>query len=227
VCGRFTLYSDPDRYAARFQAQPAPDVREHYHASWNVAPQSTILGVRERHGRRQLELFSWGLVPSWAKDASGANRTFNARAESVAVRVTYRAAFRQRRLLVPADGFYEWTAGADARKKVPHYFTRRDGQPLALAGLWEFWSPPEGGIRLSATIITTTAGSDLDGIHDRQPAILEPDTWDRWLDPSLADRRELEGMLRPGVAGVLQHWQVSPDVGNVRNDSERLIATID
>lgn len=226
MCGRFALYSDPDRYSARFHAQPAPDVNRRFHPSWNVAPQSTILGVRELRGSRRLEFFSWGLVPSWAEGASGA-RTFNARAESVAVRPTYREAFRQRRLLVPADGFYEWAAPTGTGRKVPYYFTRRDDQPLALAGLWEFWRPPEGGILLSTTIITTAAGPDLDGIHDRQPVILEPGMWDRWLDRSFHDRHELEGMLRAEHAGVLQRWQVGRDVGNVRNDSEHLIASVD
>lgn len=227
MCGRFALYSDPDRYAARFHAELAPDLRERFHPSWNVAPQSMILGVREHDGALRLELFSWGLVPGWAKDTSSSNRTFNARCETVATRTMFRSAFHRRRLLVPADGFYEWTAKAGPRHKVPHYFTRSDGEPLALAGLWEFWRSPEGRERLSATIITTASGPDVDAIHDRQPVVLEPDTWDRWLDPSLDDRDELEGMLHAGAPGLLRHWQVSQDVGNVRNDSRRLVETVD
>lgn len=223
MCGRFTLYSDPGRYAARFHAELMPEVREGFQPSWNVAPQTTILGVRERHGTRQLEFFSWGLVPGWAKDTSSANRSFNARGETLAIRTMFRTAFRRRRLLVPADGFYEWTAKTGPRHKVPHYFTRADGEPLAFAGLWEFWRSPEGEERRSATIITTAPGPDMDGIHDRQPVVLEPDTWDRWLDPSLQDRHELEGMLHAGPEGLLRHRPVNQDVGNVQNDGAYLI----
>lgn len=226
MCGRFTLYSDPDRYAARFHATLAPDVAEGFRPSWNVSPTNQVLGVRERDGRRELERFRWGLVPSWAKDPSMATRTFNARAETVATKPSFRAAFRRRRLLVPADGFYEWTARTGPRRKVPHYFTRADGAPVALAGLWEHWRAPDGEGMRSATVITTTAGPDMDGIHDRQPVVLEPDTWDRWLDPSLDDRDELEGMLHAGRPGILRHWPVTRDVGNVRNDDAHLIEPV-
>lgn len=227
MCGRFALFSDPGRYAALFHADLGPDVREDFQPSWNVAPQTTVLGVRERHGTRLLEFFSWGLVPGWAKDASSANRAFNARRETLTTRPTFRTAFRRRRLLVPADGFYEWTSKAGPRKKVPHYFTRSDGEPLALAGLWEYWRSPEGQERRSATIITRAAGPDMDEIHDRQPVVLEPDTWDRWLDQSLGDPEELEGMLGAGPQGVLRHRPVNQDVGNVQNDGQHLIAARD
>jgi putative SOS response-associated peptidase YedK len=223
MCGRFTLYSDPDHYAARFQAKLAPDVRERFEPSWNVAPQMTVLGVRERHGTRQLELFSWGLVPGWARDASLAKRTFNARGETISTRATFRTAFRRQRLLMPADGFYEWTATSGPKHRVPHYFTRVDGEPLAFAGLWELWWSPDGRQRRSATIVTTVSGPDMDGVHDRQPVVLEPDTWDRWLDPRFDDRDELEDMLRAGPPGRLQHRPVGPEVGNVRNDGKHLI----
>ncbi len=223
MCGRFTLYSDPDRYADRFRANLAPDVRERFQPSWNVAPQMTVLGVRERHGTRQLELFSWGLVPGWARDASSASRTFNARCETLSARPAFRTAFRRRRLLVPADGFYEWTATSGPRHRIPHYFTRVDGEPLALAGLWEVWRSPDGRQLRSATIVTTASGPDMDGIHDRQPVVLEPDTWERWLDPLFDDRDELEGMLHAGPAGLLHHRPVGAEVGNVRNDGKHLI----
>lgn len=226
MCGRFALFSDPDRCADRFEAEPTAGVVERFQASWNVAPLSPILGIREHDGHRQLDLFGWGLVPGWARDPSGASRTFNARAETVATKPTFRAAFRRRRLLVPADGFYEWTAKAGPRQKVPHYVTRADGEPLALAGLWESWRPAEAPGRLSATIVTTASGPDMDGVHDRQPVVLEPETWDRWLDPDLQDRDELEGMLHAGPPGVLRHWPVSRDVGNVRNDGPDLVEPV-
>ncbi|MGH9090026.1 MAG: SOS response-associated peptidase [Acidimicrobiales bacterium] len=227
MCGRFALYSEPDRLVAWLDAELAPDLTDRFHPSWNVAPLSQVLGAREHDEQRQLELFSWGLVPGWAKDAAAAGRTFNARAETVATKPTFRAAFRRRRLLVPADGFYEWTAKGGPRQKVPHYFSRADGEPLALAGLWEYWRPAEGTGRLSATIITTAAGPDMDGVHDRQPVVLEPDTWERWLSPDLQDRDELEGLLHAGPAGQLRHWPVRREVGNVRNDGPDLVEPAD
>lgn len=226
MCGRFALFSDPERYAAQFGAEPAPDVADRFHPSWNVPPLAPVLGVREDDGHRQLELFGWGLVPGWARDASAAGRAFNARAETVAVKPTFRAAFRRRRLLVPADGFYEWTAKAGPRAKVPRYVTRADGEPLALAGLWEHWQPAGGTGRLTATIVTTASGPDVDDLHHRQPVVLERDAWARWLDPDVHDRDELEGMLHAGPAGQLRHWPVGRDVGNVRNDRPDLVEPV-
>jgi putative SOS response-associated peptidase YedK len=222
MCGRFALYSDPARFAELVDAELALDPDE-YQPSWNVGPTRTILGVAGHpDGTRVLGAYRWGLVPGSAKDPSALRSTFNARAESVATRPTFRSAFRRGRILVPADAFYEWrTAGG---VKTPNAFTRADGSPLVFAGLAEQWRRPDDTILHSATIITTQAGPDMDGIHDRMPVVLEPGSWAHWLDRTVDHRDELESLLRPAPAGTLIHHEVGRAVGNVRNDSPELLA---
>ena len=133
----------------------------------------------------------------------------------------YRSAFERKRVLVPADAFYEWKKSAKA--KEPFAFRRTDGQPMVFAGLCDHWKAPDGHWLASATIITTSDNLDMHEIHDRMPVILETDMWDRWLDPALDDRNVLETMLRPPPAGALEHYPVSRDVGNVRHNSAHLL----
>jgi putative SOS response-associated peptidase YedK len=194
-----------------------------------------VLGIRVRRSKesddrpRVLTSYRWGLIPSWAKDTAAGNRLFNARAETVATKAAFRSAFASHRILVPADGFYEWRKRDDGTRQ-PYYFTRADGAPLAFAGLAEWWrdrdAPPDTpGIR-SCTIITTTAGQDMDGIHDRMPVILAPDTFDVWLDPDNDEIPELVSLLRPTPDGTITHHPVSPRVGNVRNNDPSLVAPV-
>ena len=244
MCGRIALYSEPDLLARIFDAQLelglAPDGRP----SWNVGPMRSVLAVAEVAGaddgpvHRELGRYKWGLVPSWAKDPTTGNRTFNARAETVASKPSFRAAFTARRLAVVADGFYEWKPGP-GKVKQPYYFTRADGRPLALAGLWEQWwggpggSDPSAGSRADAgvaepplrtcTVITTEAGPDMGDIHHRMPVVLEPEVLEEWLDPSNRDKPELESLLVPSPGGTLVHRAVGRAVGNVRNDGPELI----
>jgi putative SOS response-associated peptidase YedK len=172
-------------------------------------------------GTRVLAPYRWGLVPMWAKDPGALRSTFNARAETVATKPAFRSAFKRSRLLVPVDAFYEWrTVG---REKTPNVFVRVDGDPIVFAGLSERWKGPDGVLLHSATIITTQAGPDMDGIHDRMPVVLERDTWDHWLDPAIEGGDEMEALLRPAPAGTLEHHQVDRSVGNVRNDGPGLL----
>ncbi len=222
VCGRIALYDEPERVARVLDARLDVDP-EGWRPSWNVGPSRTILGVAvDREGQRVLREYRWGLIPSWVKDPGTVKNTFNARAESVATKPMYRHAFERFRILVPVNGFFEWEDVPSGRKQ-PHYFTRRDGEPLVLAGLQARWRDAEGRELHTATVITTDAGPDMEAVHDRQPVVLNPDAWDRWLDPANHDRAALEPMLKP-VSGVLQHWQVDPAVGSVRNDRPELIA---
>jgi putative SOS response-associated peptidase YedK len=244
MCGRFALVTPPARLARYFQAvlddrddrdedEPPP--------SWNVAPTDTVEGVRVRRPKendtsspaltpsRVLTPYRWGLIPSWAKDPTAGNRLFNARAETVATKASFRTAFAKHRILVPADGFYEWHKLEDGIRQ-PYYFTRTDGAPLAFAGLAEWWRDPAAprdapGIR-SCTIITTAAGHDMDGIHDRMPVILSPDTFDVWLDPDNDEIPELTSLLRSPPDGTLTHHPVSRRVGNVRNNDASLVAPV-
>ena len=217
MCGRIAQ-SEPSDFARRLEALFDTD---DWRPSWNIGPMAQILGVRETDDGRRMSRFRWGLVPGWAKDPASGARCFNARGETVATKPTFRSAFRHRRLLVPVDGFYEWQAVAGAPRKTPHFFTRADGDVLVLAGLWEYWKADDRDI-VSATVITTAAGPDLEGIHDRQPVVLDPDRWERWLDPGLEDRDELEAML-VATPGTLRHWVVGQDVGSVRNDGPQLV----
>jgi putative SOS response-associated peptidase YedK len=232
MCGRFALVTPPVRLARYFQAVLDDRREDEPEPSWNVAPTDQVLGVSARHAKedgvlsRSLTPFRWGLIPSWAKDATAGNRLFNARAETVATKASFRTAFRTHRILIPADGFYEWQKQSHGAKQ-PHYFTRLDGAPLALAGLAEWWrdrnGPPDAPAIRSCTIITTRASQDMDGIHDRMPVILNPDLFDVWLDPDVEDTGELSALVRAVPAGIITHHAVSSRVGNVRNNDAGLV----
>jgi putative SOS response-associated peptidase YedK len=249
MCGRISLYSDPDYLARIFDAQLGPDVDPDARPSWNIPPTEAILAVADvpdvadfdLAGRidpvpvhRELGRYKWGLVPSRSPDPSVGNRMFNARAETVASRPSFRSAFAARRLIVVADGFYEWKPSSGGGKR-PYYFSRADGRPLALAGLWEQWrggpETPDGRSGAppplrTCTIITTQAGPDMEDIHNRMPVILEDDTLDEWLDPSNLDRPGLKSLLVPSVVGTLDHRPVGTAVGNVRNDGPELAEAV-
>jgi putative SOS response-associated peptidase YedK len=235
MCGRFALITPPVRLARYFQATLDDTVAPEAAPSWNVAPTDPVLGIAAHQSQetgqldRQLHAYRWGLIPSWAKDPSSGNRLFNARSESVATKAAFRSAFKSRRVIIPADGFYEWRA-LDKGTKQPHYFTRTDGAPLALAGLSEWWRDPRAPedapwIR-SCTIITTDAGPDMDGIHDRMPVVLDPATFDLWLDPAHTDTDELTALLHDAPAGTMRHHAVGQQVGNVRNNDASLVEPV-
>ncbi len=226
MCGRFVLTTPPDRLAEYFAARPAGDVV--FSASWNVAPSRDVLGVAlNRESRRELAAYRWGLVPSYASDPSVGNRLVNARAESLATRPAFRAAFSRRRLLVCADGFYEWRRD-DKGRRQPYYFCRRDGTPIAFAGLFELWRPRDGDAGTpwlrSCTIVTTDAGPDVAAVHDRMPAVLEPPAQEAWLEA--AEPELLSDLLAPSPAGTLQSWAIGRAVGDVRNDRPELLAPL-
>ena len=246
MCGRISLYSDPDYLARIFDAQLGLDVDLDARPSWNVPPTRTILAVADVPDvvdaagdgtpvrvHRELGCYTWGLVPSWAKDRGVGNRMFNARAETVASKPSFRSAFVARRLVVVADGFYEWKPGPGT--KQPYYFTRADGRPLALAGLWEQWwggpeargtEPADVAPLRTCTVITTEAGADMGVVHHRMPVVLEDGTLDEWLDPANSDKPELESLLVPSPAGTLVSRPVGTAVGNVRNDGPELTEAI-
>ncbi len=225
MCGRIALYEDPDRIARLVHAGINPELSADWRPMWNLGPQARLLGVSERHGERFLDVYRWGLVPYWAKDPAAIKSTFNARAETVATKPMFRTAFKSHRILVPADAFYEWkTLGPNV--KQPYAFTRSDGEPIMFAGLREWWKDAEGHELRTATIITTHAGPDMRSIHNRQPVVLDPQSWDRWLDPAVTDPKVLEPLLVPTAEGTLVHHPVSKDVGNVRNNTPDLLEAV-
>ena len=217
MCGRYASSRDARDLQSAFQVEDPPE--EVLPPSWNVAPTDPVYAVLERDGTRRLRVLRWGLVPSWAKDAKGAARMINARRETVAEKPAFRAAYARRRCLVPADGYYEWQA--DGTRKQPWFLTPRDGSPLAMAGLYEVWSAPDGARLWTCTVLTTEAADDLGHIHDRTPLVVPREDWARWLDPAREDPGD--GLLVPAVGGALDAWPVSPAVGNVRNDGPELV----
>lgn len=193
MCGRYDLNESPQMLALYFQLLETPpsynnaDVRP-----TNWAP---IISVVE--GRRVLSLAKWGLIPSWSKDEQIAQHTFNARAESVAEKPSFRASFKRKRCLVPISAFFEWKAIPGQKKKQKLRFSSPNGEPLALAGLWDVWAPPEAIPIVSYTIITTPANKLLEPIHERMPVVLGRDDWEAWLDPQTGNPLLLQSMLQP------------------------------
>ena len=202
--------------------------------SYNVAPTDPVPVVLVRRNKetdehvRLLRVFRWGLVPSWAKDLSGGARMINARLETVTSKPAFRKAAQARRCIVPADGYYEWLPPDRPRgKKLPVYISRADGEPLAMAGLYEVWSDAAGTRVWSTTIITTDAIDEIGHIHDRSPVLLRPDMWADWLDPLRTDPEPLLAALRPTDPGLLSAYRVSTAVNDVRADGPELRAPID
>ena len=221
MCGRYASSRDARDLASAFSVEEPPE--QVLPPSWNVAPTDPVYAVLQRGDVRALRVLRWGLVPSWAQSAKGAARLINARRETVTSKPAFRAAYARRRCLLPADGYYEWQR--DGTRKQPWFLAPRDGEPLAMAGLYEVWAPPEGGDRLwTCTVITTDAADELGHIHDRTPLVVPRDAWDRWLDPELEDPGE--DVLVPGVSGRLDAWPVGPAVGNVRNNGPELVAPV-
>ena len=214
MCGRFAFYSPSEAVARLFGAGGSIDMKPRY----NIAPTQYVAAVRnsEDDGKELVEL-RWGLVPFWAKDPSIGNRMINARAETVTEKPSFRNAYRQRRCLVLADGFYEWHREGEV--KVPYFISLASGEPFAFAGLWENWKSRESEETLQTTTIVTTAADDyLSRIHHRMPVVLEPDRADRWLggDMELLD----EVTSHPSK---FRAWPVDRKVNNARNESPELV----
>lgn len=223
MCGRFVATTPPDQLADYFGARLLTETA--LDPGFNVAPTRQVYTVLVDGGVRALETTRWGLVPRWAKDTRIGNRMINARAETLATKNAFKAAFRSRRCLVPADGFYEWTVVPGQRKKQPWFIHRPDGEPYAFAGLWEEW---RGGDHRdeplrSSTIITTDANEPMRELHDRMPVILPPSAWDTWLDPEVRDPDVLGRLLVPAPPELVTFHPVSTDVNDVRNRGEHLL----
>ena len=214
MCGRYASSFKPDDLVRYFEVEEPPE--EVLPASWNVAPTDPVYGVVQRE-TRQLRVFRWGLVPSWAKDPKVGARFINARRETVATTNAFRVAYAKRRCLLPADGYYEWKP--EGAGKQPYFLSSATGEPLAMAGLYEHWKRPDGTWLSTCTILTTSAPDELGEIHDRTPLLVPKDLWSLWLDRSVADP---DALLVPGTPGVLDAWPVSLEVGNVRNNGAHL-----
>lgn len=214
MCGR---YVSPDQAAIERAWHIGRHNDSPFAGHYNAAPSQMLPIGRLVGGSLAMDLARWGLVPAWAKDPAIGHRMINARAETVAGKPAFRAAFKSRRCLVPALGFYEWQATPHG--KVPHYITTADGSVMAFAGLWETWRPAEGDPVVSYTILTTAANALVAGVHDRMPVILAPGDRQEWLTA-----RDPARLLAPCPADRLRTWPVSTRVNSPRNDDETLIA---
>ena len=217
MCGRYRLsrrkqiveeyfdtVSDEPDWAPRYNVdptQPVPVISQH--------PKEPV---------RELSQMRWGLIPSWAKDPSGAASMINARSESASMKPAFRDALKSRRCLIPADGFYEWKR--DGKTKQPFCFEVNQGQLFAFAGLWDRWKDPSGNWIKTCSILTTTPNAVTSAVHDRMPVILDPDSYDLWLDPGITDAHVASELLKPFDAGLMRSYPVSTRINHVANDDE-------
>ena len=227
MCGRYCLFDSPDEVGSRFGA----DVRHRWAPRYNIAPSQRVAVVRRRASRddavgNDLDGLQWGLVPHWVRDPDSGRRPINARAETANEKPSFRSAWVSRRCLVPARGFYEWRKTADGRQ--PCYMSRADGDLLALGGLWERWSGPDGTSIDSVAILTTAANRMMAGIHDRMPVILEPSDWSTWLDDGAAgtDLGTIARLARPAPDHTLEARLVSRLVNSPANDEPGCIEPV-
>ncbi|OQP17535.1 MULTISPECIES: SOS response-associated peptidase [Geobacillus] len=219
MCGRFTLTADSETlqtlFRFRYQGLLAP--------RFNIAPGQDVLTIVAEGGERVGKMMRWGLVPFWAKDARIGAKMINARAETVDEKASFRHAFKRRRCLILADGFYEWKK--EGTKKVPYRFTLKTGEPFAFAGLWERWKGPSGPLE-TCTIMTTRANELIAPIHDRMPVILPPERHDDWLDASFDDSEYLKSLLLPYPSELMRMYEVSPLVNSPKHDVSACIEPV-
>lgn len=218
MCGRFSQAQIAELDLEVFRLLAVPPLAPRY----NIAPTQAVAVIRERrNGERVMHLLRWGLIPYWATDRAIGNRMINARAETLTAKPAFKQPFARRRCLVPADGFYEWKRSETA--KQPYYIRRTDGAPMAFAGLWDRWKEGDESID-SFAIVTTTPNDLVRSIHDRMPAILLPDHYDRWLDATNRDVDDVSTVLGPYPADELTAYPVSRFVNNPRNEGPECLS---
>src|SRR3990170_4558902 len=223
MCGRMTLTTDKDDLQSRFGY--TDDSRVLFKPRYNIAPSQDSPVVTVKEDNRVLIMMRWGLIPFWAKEASIGYKMINAKSETIAEKPSFRKPFKEKRCLVLADGFYEWTK-TDKKNKVPFRFVLKTKKPFAFAGLWDAWKSPEGEILLSFTIITTTANELMEPIHDRMPVILHEKDESLWLDPEFKDTNKLAALLKPFPSDMMEAYRVSTIVNSPKNDSPDCIRPV-
>ncbi|MEJ2098848.1 MAG: SOS response-associated peptidase [Desulfobacterales bacterium] len=223
MCGRFVGYRKLEELEEFF---PIDRSNCEVAANYNVAPSQQVLAIFNHQGENWLEKFHWGLVPFWAKDPDIGNRMINARSETVAEKPAFKNAFKKRRCLIVADGFYEWKGPRG--QKQPMFITVPDKKPLAFAGLWETWNrqDQQNDTYRSCTIITVAACEALRDIHHRMPAILKPELYELWLDPQNEDVERLKDILEKGLIKDLVSYPVSKQVNSTRKNDPSCIQPV-
>lgn len=214
MCGRYNLVTDRKTLISFFRVD-RPLLGE-FEPRYNIAPSQYVPAIRQGDAGRELVALKWGLVPFWAKDPKIGYHTINARAETVATKPAFREAFKRRRCLIPATGFYEWSATTTGKR--PYHIAMRDHSMFAFAGLWECWRKDTDQLIESCSIIVTTANDDIRPIHDRMPVILHTEDFGQWLDPHTLSTARLQTLLQPYPAGEMSSYPVGLAVNNPRND---------
>jgi len=223
MCGRYTLSAGHEALARAFLAEFAEELKSLWQPRYNISPGSGIVAVYEDRdkGGKKAEVFHWGLVPSWAKDANIGYKLTNARSETIKQKPSYRDAFRYRRCLVPASGFYEWDRSVFPRQ--PYYFYPGKDQFMAIAGIWEHWLHPSGSEILSVSLITTESNDLVGKIHNRMPVIVPPDSWDKWLSTGNVKATGLSALMAPADNRYLRCHPVSMRVNKADQQGPGLI----
>lgn len=216
MCGRYNLRATPQEIAEIFALLRVPELVSRF----NISPTQEVPIVRlSLTGGREFSYVRWGLIPSWAKDPKIGASMINARSDGVATKPSFRSAFKRRRCLIPADGFYEWQEVPGQKFKQPYAISLKEPGTFAFAGLWETWKDPEGSALETCTIITTDPNELMEPFHKRMPAILRREDHTRWLETPEEDAAELLPLLVPYPTEAMQMYAVSTLVSNARNES--------
>lgn len=222
MCGRFTLTAEVSALQESFPwLYIPPEITPRY----NIAPTQPV-AVVANDGKNRLDFYTWGLIPAWAKDPQIGSRMINARAETLAEKPSFKTAFRRRRCLILADGFYEWQKQPTGKAKTPMYIRLASQQPFAFAGLWERWNSQDGSMILSCTIITTEPNELMQTIHNRMPVILPAEAYQKWLEPGEQNLEELAPLLKPYPAEHMVGHPVSTLVNSPANDLPQCIVPL-
>ena len=222
MCGRYTLTPEPHELQLLLDLGPFTHIVQ---PRYNIAPTQPVPIVKDPN-TRAVELYRWGLVPFWAKDLDIGSRLINARAETAAQKPAFRAAFKYRRCLILADGFYEWKKEQQSNAKTPYLFKLKDDAPFTFAGLYEHWEPPVGGELHTCTILTCEPNELVGQMHSRMPVMLDAEARWRWLDPEL-DQRSLQALLKPYPADEMKAYPVSKAVNSPGNDTPDVVEPVE
>jgi len=222
MCGRFCLAVNPQQLREVFGNFTFPD---QFVPRFNIAPTQPVLAI-PNDAKSKADFFLWGLIPSWSKDPSIANKLINARGETLAEKPSFRGGFKYKRCLILADGFYEWKAQPGTKTKTPYFIHMKDRKPFALAGLWDEWQSPDGGTLRTCTIITTEPNDLMKSLHNRMPVILHPKDYADWLDPAPRAPDSLLHLIKSFPIDNMSAYAVSTLVNSPGNDRAELLVPL-